>query len=70
MKWGLAHHATLAAEALTAVEEKLAHRSIPNDLYPVRSLCSQFAVLSLKKNLCNHYNMRHIQRCFAMEPVW
>ena len=70
VKKGLTYHATLAAEALPAAEQKLAHLAIPNDPYPVRSLCSQFAVLSLKKNLCDHYNMRQIRRCFATEPAW
>lgn len=69
VKKGPARHATLAVEALPAVGKTPAHRSTPNALYPVRSFCSQFAVLSPKKNLCHHYNMRHIQRCFAMEPA-
>lgn len=46
VKRGLAHQATLAAGTLPVVGKKPAHLSIPNDLYPVRSFCSQFAVLS------------------------
>ena len=67
MKRGLGHPAILAAGALLAVEEEKARLSIPNDLFLVRSLYSQFAVLSQMNGLCDHYNMRHIQRCFASD---
>lgn len=65
MKRGLSNPATLAEVALRAVEEEMARLSIPNGLSLVRSLRSQFAVLSQMNGFCDHYNMRHMQRCVA-----
>lgn len=69
VKKGLAHHATLAAGALPAVGKKPAHLSIPNDLYPVRSFCSQLAVLSWINALWDYYSMRFIPFSARDDPI-
>ena len=69
VKRGLARQATLAAGALPAVEKKMTHLSIPTDLYPVRSFCSQFAVLSWMNALWDYYSMRFIHFMRAMTPL-